>query len=277
MKKIILQLFILLVANAGFAQPTYKTERNIRYYPGSFYSQDSYKDSMCVLDLYYPAGAKNFATIVWFHGGGITGGHRDLPEQLLNKGYAIATVEYRLSPRVTAPAYIEDAAAAVAWVFSHIKQYGGSTELIFLSGHSAGGYLASMITLDKKYLNRYNIDPDRIAALVPFSGQAITHFTVRQERGGSPLQPVIDSLAPLYFVRKDTPPVFLITGDRNLELFGRYEENAYLWRMMKLAGNKHTELYELEGYDHGAMPAGAFPLLLKIVKKRIGEITNKTK
>ncbi|MFT3902199.1 MAG: alpha/beta hydrolase fold domain-containing protein [Niabella sp.] len=277
MNRLILCLCISLINTVVVSQSSYQTIKSIKYYPEASYKNDSYKDSMCVLDLYYPEGVKNFATIVWFHGGGITGGHRDLPEPLKNKGYAIATVEYRLSPKVKAPAYIEDAAAAVAWVFQHIKQYGGSEQLIFLSGHSAGGYLASMVTLNKAYLEKYNIDANRVAALIPFSGQAITHFTVRQERGIGPLQPVIDSMAPLYFVRKDAPPTILITGDRELELFGRYEENAYWYRMMKLAGHKQTKLLELDGYDHGNMPEGAYPLLLKEMQQRIKEINAEKK
>lgn len=277
MNKVVILSCIALINITAFAQQSYKTIKSVKYYPAAEYKNDDYKDSMCVLDLYYPEGIKNFATIVWFHGGGITGGHRDLPGPLKNKGYAIATVEYRLSPAVKAPAYIEDAAAATAWVFKHIKQYGGSDQLIFLSGHSAGGYLASMITLDKAYLEKYNVDANNIAALIPFSGQAITHFTVRKERGIDPLQPVIDSMAPLYFVRKEAPPTILITGDRELELFGRYEENAYWHRMMQLAGHKQTRLFELDGYDHGNMPEGAYPLLLKEMQQRIKEINLENK
>jgi acetyl esterase/lipase len=123
----------------------------------------------------------------------------------MEKGYAVIGVGYRLSPKVKAPAYIEDAAAAVAWVFGHIPDYGGNPNLIFVAGHSAGGYLGMMLTLDKKYLNKYHIDANRIAALIPFSGQAITHFTVRQERGIKDTQPLIDEFAPLYFVRPDAP------------------------------------------------------------------------
>ena len=63
------------------------------------------------------------------------------------------------------------------------------------------------------------------------------------------------------------PPMLLITGDRELELLGRYEENAYMLRMMKLAGHKQTTLYELQGFDHGGMAEPAFPLLLKEVKR----------
>ncbi len=129
-----------------------------------------------------------------------------------------------------------------------------------------------MVTLDKRYLAKYNIDANNVAALVPFSGRAITHFTVRQERGIKNTQPIIDDMAPLYFVRPDAPPMLLITGDAEQELLGRYEENAYLARMMKLVGHKRTTLYQLQGFDHGGMPEPAFPLLLKEVAVRSKEI-----
>ena len=66
-------------------------------------------------------------------------------------------------------------------------------------------------------------------------------------------------------MRPSAPPLLLITGDRELELLGRYEENAYLARMMRLAGHKQTRLLELDGSDHGGMAEPAFPLLLKEV------------
>ncbi|MEP7231559.1 MAG: alpha/beta hydrolase [Ginsengibacter sp.] len=271
MKKWIVLLLFACTLSAQ-AQQQYVVEKNIPYYTDAINKTDPYIASQCLLDIYYPKGAKNYATIVWFHGGGITGGDKELPKALMDKGYAIVGVQYRLSPKVNAPAYIEDAAASVAWVFNHIGSYGGSDKLIFVSGHSAGGYLGMMITLDKSYLAKYDIDANRIAALIPFSGQAITHFTVRKERGIKETQPIIDKYAPLYFVRADAPPMLLITGDRELELYGRYEENAYLARMMKLAGHKRTTLYELEGFDHGGMPEPAFPLLLKEVKTVTKEI-----
>lgn len=264
MKNLFVFIF-LLVASFVQAQQQYVTEKNIHYYVDSINQKDSYIASQCTLDLYYPKGAANFATIIWFHGGGITGGNKEIPKALMNKGYAVIGVEYRLSPKVIAPAYIQDAAAAVAWVFKNIGQYGGNNKLIFISGHSAGGYLGMMITLDKQYLNKYGIDANDIAALIPFSGQAITHFTVRQEKGIKDTQPIIDNYAPLFYVRGDAPPMLLITGDRELEMLGRYEENAYLCRMMKLTGHKHTTLYELQGFDHGGMAEPAFPLLLKEV------------
>jgi hypothetical protein len=265
---ILKNLFLLLLAANSVvlsAQQQYITENNIHYYSDSINKSDEYINSQCVLDIYYPKDLKNFPTIVWFHGGGMTGGKKQIPKALKEKGFAVIAVEYRLSPKAIAPSYIEDAAAAVAWTFKNIEKYGGNTKLIFLSGHSAGGYLDLMITLDKTYLAKYNINANCIAAIIPFSGQAITHFTIRKENGIKSTQPIIDKYAPLYFVRPDAPPVLLITGDRELELLGRYEENAYLCRMMKLAGHKQTRLYELQGFDHGGMDDPAYPLLIKEV------------
>jgi len=220
----------------------------------------------CKLDIYYPTDKKKFATIVWFHGGGLTGGNKELPDALKNEGICIVGVNYRLAPGVKAPAYIEDAAAAVAWVFRHIDQYGGDASQIFISGHSAGGYLAMMIGLDKRYLAAHDIDADSIAGLIPLSGQAITHFAIREEYGMKESHPLVDQFAPLYHVRHDAPPLLLITGDREQEMLGRYEENAYLARMMKVAGHRQTRLLELQGYGHG-MTYPAFPLLLEEVRR----------
>jgi hypothetical protein len=97
-----------------------------------------------------------------------------------------------------------------------------------------------MVGLDKKYLSKYNIDANRIAGLISLSGQAITHFTIRSERNIPGTQPIVDEMAPLFYVRKDAPPLILITGDSELEMLGRYEENAYLRRMMIVAGHTKT-------------------------------------
>jgi acetyl esterase/lipase len=265
MKKNLLLALLICSGTLAFAQKQeYTTKLNIPYYKDSINKSDQYINERCVLDIYYPEKLKGFATIIWFHGGGLTGGNKEIPQALKEKGLCVVGVNYRLYPKVKAPGYIEDAAAAVAWVFKNITNFGGDSTLIFVSGHSAGGYLSLMVGLDKKWLNKYDIDANRIAGLIPLSGQAITHFTVRKERGIADTKPLIDSLAPLYYVRADAPPLLLITGDREMELLGRYEENAYLARMMKIAGHNQTRLIELGGYGHNMTEPG-FPLLLKEV------------
>lgn len=245
-----------------------KTESEILYRSGD--DLDELTRKRCRLDIHSPAQAKDFATVVWFHGGGLTSQEKFIPEALMNRGFAVVAANYRLSPDVKAPAYIEDAAAAVAWTFRNIARFGGSPDKIVISGHSAGGYLCHMVGLDKSLLAAHGIDANRLAGIAPLSGNTITHFTIRGERGIPPTRPVIDELAPLHHVRPDAPPLLLVTGDRELELFGRYEENAYHWRMMKLAGHQETELHELGGFDHGGMLEPSYQLLLGFVKRTTG-------
>lgn len=267
MKKILMAVLFLGIFLSVFAQEqSYKIIKDINYRNDSAIKADPYIAERCVLDIYYPEELKNFPTVVWFHGGGLVSGEKLIPEGLKEKGICVVAVNYRLYPKVKCPVYIEDAAAAVAWVFKNISEYDGDPSLIFISGHSAGGYLTSMIGLDKSWLAAYGVNADSIAGLIPFSGHAITHFTIRKERGIDEKVAIVDEFAPLYHVRPDAPPLLLITGDRNLELLGRYEENAYLMRMMKVAGHEDTRLFELQGYDH-IMDKPAIPLLLNEVKR----------
>lgn len=158
---------------------------------------------------------------------------------------------YRLSPRVKNPAYTEDAAEAVAWVYDNIVQYGGSKDSIYVCGHSAGGYLTLMIALDKSYMGAHGVDADKIKAWFPISGQTVTHYTIRKERGLSMKIPLIDNYSPLYHARNGTPHIGLITADERYEQPGRYEENALLKAVLNDVGNGNVTLYELQGFNHG--------------------------
>lgn len=260
-------IFLLLFSLASYmyAQDThYKTDSDISYRPDA---TNEYAAERCKLDIYYPEGGKDTPAVVWFHGGGLTGGNKYIPEKLKRQGLIVITVNYRLIPKVEISECLDDAAAAVAWAFRNIENYGGDKTKIFVSGHSAGGYLTTMIGLDKQWLEKYGIDADSIAGLIPFSGQMISHFAYREKKGIGNLQPLIDEYAPLFHVRKDAPPLILISGDREQELFGRYEENAYMWRMMKLTGHPQTVLYEIGGHEHGPMEEPAYHILLQHIKQ----------
>jgi acetyl esterase/lipase len=255
--KIFIVFLLLLSITTAFGQTKYRTVENVNYRT----SDDSYAKKRCVLDIYYPENEKDFATVVWFHGGGLTGGNKFIPEELKNCGLAVVAVNYRFLPQVNIAECVDDATLAIAWTFNEIEKYGGNPKKIFISGHSAGGYLVTLVGLNKQLLSAYNLDADSIAGIIPFSGQAVSHYNYRKMIGIKETQPVIDEFAPLYYVRADAPPLIIISGDRNMELLGRYEENAYFWRMMNVAGHKESYLYELGGYDHGAMASPAFHIL----------------
>ena len=209
MKRILLCLSVLICTFTNAQETVYKTIENLTYAT----SQDAYAQERCKLDIYYPENLKDCPTVIWFHGGGLTSGNKSIPTKLKKSGMIVIAVNYRLLPKVTISECLGDAAAAIAWTFKEVEKYGGNKKKIFVSGHSAGGYLTAMI------------------------------------------------------VRKDAPPLILITGDRELELFGRYEENAYMWRMMKLVGHEDTYLYEIGGHGHGPMGEPAFYILHQQIKR----------
>lgn len=256
-------------SNAEPAATLYAFDADLLYRePSGDAAQRAAIDERCRLDVYHPTDRPGFATVVFFHAGGLRAGRRFMPGELREQGIAVVPAGYRLSPTVEAPTYIEDAAAAVAWVFEHIGEYGGDADRVYVSGASAGAYLSLMLALDRRWLAEYDIDADRLAGVISITGQAITHVQVRADAGVPRDRPVIDDLAPLYHVRPDAPPMLLITGDRDLELLGRYEENAYLARMLKLVGHRDVTLHELGGHNHAQVTRPALPMLLRWVRER---------
>lgn len=213
---------------------------------------DPYRIERCRLDLYYPEDIEDFPTLVWFHGGGLEGGSKSLQEGFRRQGFAVADVNYRLFPKAKCPDYINDAAEAVAYIFSHIEEYGGDPDRIYVGGHSAGGYLTLMLVLCPEYMAGYGADADRIRKAYPVGGQTFTHFTIKKERGMPMDLPYIDEYAPVNNVRKEGAPLMLITGDRDLEMLCRYEENDCLMAILRHFGHPAV-LYELDGFDHGGV------------------------
>ena len=260
-------LILALLLCTIIARAQYNQVNDIPYRDAA----EGYAQERCKLDVYYPTNETDAPVVVWFHGGGIEGGEKHIDPQLKNCGLVVVAANYRLLPKAPIDDILDDAAAAVAWTYKNIAKYNGSKRKIFVAGHSAGGYLLDMIGLDKRWLAKYGVDADSLAALVPFSGQCVTHYNIRKQQGIPPLQATIDQYAPLTYVRADAPPIIIISGDRELELFGRYEEQAYFWRMLKLVGHKDVTLYEMQGYDHGAMPFPAY----KILKDHIKRLTEK--
>ena len=260
-------LFALVTWGVNAFAQSYRQVNDISYTSKT----DAYSLERLKLDIYHPDGVTGCPVVIWFHGGGLEGGSKEIPAQLREKGIVVVGVNYRLLPRVTVREILDDAAEAVAWVFRHIADYGGDTHKIVVTGHSAGGYISMMLCLDKKWLAAYGVDADNVMMYAPFSGQAITHYNVRKMQGIPPLQPSIDEYAPLYWVRGDCPPLVLICGDRELELYGRYDENQYLARMMKLAGHQQTYLYEIDGHGHGGMVAPGFHILETHLKQMLGQ------
>jgi acetyl esterase/lipase len=249
-----LSLSLALVFAAHLRADEIEVQPDIAYKSGTL---TDYEQERCKLDLYLPAKREGFATLVWFHGGGLTGGGKDkdstpaIARSLAGGGIAVAVANYRLSPKAKYPAYVEDAAAAFAWVHSHIAEHGGAAKRVFIGGHSAGAYLTSMVGLDPQYLTAFGLKPEAIAGLIPVSGQMMTHYTIRVERDLPKERIIADEAAPIYYVAKQTRPIFIIMGDHDWP--ARLEENLYFVAAMKVAKNNDVQFLKVEDRTHGSI------------------------
>jgi acetyl esterase/lipase len=222
----------------------------------------AYEKERCLLDVYLPPEGKGFATLVWFHGGGLKNGDKRgtpgggvkterIARSLAAAGIAVVAPNYRFSPKVGFPAYIEDSAAAVAWAIENIGGHGGDPKRVFVGGHSAGGYLAFMVGLDERYLKGFGLTPKDLAGVIPVSGQTMNHYTVREERGLGKFTVTADEAAPVYFIRKETPPFLVLYAENDLA--ARVEENEYLVAMMKGVGNTQVTGLLIDDRTHGSI------------------------
>ncbi|MDX9980551.1 MAG: alpha/beta hydrolase fold domain-containing protein [Lentisphaeria bacterium] len=227
----------------------YRHWRDIPYADGD-------PDPLRTLWLSCPRERTGFATVVWFHGGGFTDDGHECPPVLYSGRHAVVEARYRVSPRVKAPAYHEDGAAAVAWVLRHIGEYGGDPGKVFVGGMSAGAYLAAIVGMDPAWLAPHGFGPGNLAGFLLVSGQLTTHFQVKADLGypGHRYQPVVDRLAPLAHLDASLPPMLLVTGDPARDIPARPAENAFLAASLRAMGHPRVEHHPLSGHDHG----GAF-------------------
>ncbi len=205
-------------------------------------------DPMQVLDLHLPS-TDRFPVLVYFHGGGLESGSRRstavMDEYVVRHGIAVAEVEYRMYPTARYPDFVEDAAAAVAWVKNHIAEYGDCTAL-FVGGSSAGGYLSMMLCFDERYLAAHGMTLYDVAGFIHDAGQPTTHFNVLRERSVDPRRVIVDEAAPLYHIgtAESYPPMLFIVSDNDMA--GRYEQTQLTLATLRHFGYDMTRVHYRE-------------------------------
>lgn len=128
------------------------------------------------LDVYIPAspGRSPAPIVIFFHGGswmsGERGIYRFLGAALAANGIVAVIPDYRLYPEVVFPAFVHDAADAVAWTRANACDFGGDPSHIFLMGHSAGAHMAMLVALDHSYLAARRLAPDMLAGVIGIAG-----------------------------------------------------------------------------------------------------------
>lgn len=171
------------------------------------------------LNIYLPEPAnQSHATVVFFYGGcwgGCETINKDnylfVAQALTSHGYTVVIPDYRRYPEVKFDAIINDSKQSVDWVKTHIAEYGGNSENIFLMGHSAGAHLAAMLTLNEDYLAplTYRSIKGFIGLAGPYNFLPFTDAYQKVVFGPEEKYP--DS-QPINFVQGTEPPLLLLYG-----------------------------------------------------------------
>jgi acetyl esterase/lipase len=206
-------------------------------FPNIHYGDDAQQQ----LDLYVP-NTTAAPVIVFFHAGGWVAGDRTTVAQAIlqevTRGYAVASVEYRLAPQVRFPVPLQDAKTAIRWVKAHAAQFGLRADKVFAAGSSAGGHLAAMVAVTPGLFEPGDVPPDlaaqdsRVVAAVSFVGPLDLNSlggevgtwgpglvsTLLGCAAPAPDEPATcsqDAMAaasPVSYVTRDDPPIYLSYG-----------------------------------------------------------------
>jgi acetyl esterase/lipase len=241
----------LCAASATAQSPGVAVLRDVDYVAGA-----DYPDGKDRLDIYIPQGARNAPVIFSLHGGALSMGDRReesfVGQRFAAAGYVTVVTSYRLSPQVSHPAHIQDAAAAFAWVKRNIRQHGGDPDRVLIIGHSAGAYLAMLLATDPRWLAAHKLAPRDIAGVAPVSG----FFWVDKEGVGpdrptyvwGPDRKVWVESSPARYLRADLPPVLILDTDGDEQW--RQQQNVDLAAALRAAGHKDVTVHKVRGRTH---------------------------
>jgi acetyl esterase/lipase len=170
------------------------------------------------LDVYSPLpAAKPAPVVVFFYGGGWTEGTKDwyrfMGMSLTKRGVVVVVPDYRLSPEVRFPAFMEDAALAVAWARANVARFGGDPHWLFLMGPSAGAHMVTLLALDPEYLRAVGLSSHDVCGVIGMAGP-YDFSTLSTANTYEVFRRVADlaTTQPINYVSHDAPPMLLMTG-----------------------------------------------------------------
>lgn len=175
------------------------------------------------LDVYAPPQAADAPVVVFFYGGSWEGGkrrwYRYVGDALASRGVLAVIPDYRKYPDVRFPAFMHDAARAVAWTRAHAREFGGDPARLFVMGHSAGGQIAALLAADKRYLADVGLRPRDLSGMIGLAGAyAFLPFVDNEAHiFGNDAQGRYDS-QPINFIDGDEPPMLLLQGAADTEV-----------------------------------------------------------
>jgi len=169
------------------------------------------------LDVYRARAHGPAPVVVFFYGGSWRNGQRQdyrfVGKALAERGVVVVIPDYRKAPRYPFPAFMRDAASAVAWTRANIGRYGGDPTRIFVMGHSAGGQIAALLATDAEYLAAVGMRPRDLAGVIglagPYDFLPIVDPKIKAVFGAEKDWP---RSQPVNFVDGDEPPFLLLHG-----------------------------------------------------------------
>jgi acetyl esterase/lipase len=170
------------------------------------------------LDVYIPDGLTGKAPVLlFFYGGSWETGNRGdylaLGQAFASAGIVTVIADYRLYPQVKYPAFVQDAASALAFVHAHTAQYGGDPARVFVAGHSAGGYNAVMLASDPQFIKAVGGAPDWMAGVIGISGPYDFLPLTAADYIDMFHGPENHDAMPINHIDGPRPPMLLVTGD----------------------------------------------------------------
>jgi acetyl esterase/lipase len=180
------------------------------------------KDPRQKLDIYVPDHAKNAPVIVFFYGGSWRMGSKDdylfLGQAFASKGFITVIADYRLYPQVHFPQFVEDGASAFHWVHQHIASYHGNKNAVFLAGHSAGGFIAMMLTADTHYLKQAGANISWVKGTIGIAGP-YDFLPFTDPKIAAVFSNTKDAdTQPINYMNGIRPPIFLATGEDDTDV-----------------------------------------------------------
>ncbi len=160
------------VLNATVPDDTYRSSADLAYGALPRQKLDVYLPSQPLADQTLAFGGSPM--VVFFYGGSWSSGeradYRFVGEALASQGIVTVVADYRLSPEVRYPVFVQDSALATRWAFDNAQKYGVNPARIFVMGHSAGAYNAAMLALDKRWLGGVDLSPAKLAGWIGLAG-----------------------------------------------------------------------------------------------------------
>lgn len=210
------------------------------------------------LDIFAPRrSAEPRPVVVFFYGGNWDSGDRHdyafAGRALAGLGYVTVLPDYHHTHEQPYPAFMDDAAAALAWVRAQIADHGGDPDRIVVAGHSAGAYIAVTLALDARWGAAASIRA-AIGLAGPYDFLPFDSPVTERTFGHVEDLPATQ---PINHARADAPPLLLITGEADTTVYPRHSKDLAA-RLRALGGTAALIVYP--GINHtGPLKALARP------------------